>query len=161
MTWAKATSTGSTANGDAEIWYGLNSSGTSGSTVITVSFSGTGSGKTNVQIADVSEWSGVATTGALDQSNHANNTTTSISAGSVTPGMSGELIISDAYLLNGNTTQPAPTNGFTPLTQNPGPPNYRGYGAYLVDASSSSTSTTWNEPGGAGSWSAAVASFEP
>ena len=40
VTWAKATSTGSTANGDAEIWYGLNSSGTSGSTAITVNLSG-------------------------------------------------------------------------------------------------------------------------
>ena len=161
VTWAKATSTGSTANGDAEIWYGLNSSGTSGSTPITVNFSGTGNHQTNVQIADVSEWSNVATSSALDQSTNANNTTASISAGSVTPTVGGELIISDAYLLNGNTTQPTPTNGFTPLTQNPGPPNYRGYAAYLVDGTTSSISTTWTEPGGAGSWSAAIATFEP
>ena len=161
VTWAKATSTGSTANGDAEIWYGLNSSGTSGSTAITVNLSGSASQKTNVQIADVSEWSNVATSGALDKSTNANNTTASISAGSVTPTVAGELVISDAYLLNGNTTQPTPTNGFTSLTQNPGPPNYRGYGAYLLDGSTSSISTTWTEPGGAGSWSAAIATFMP
>ena len=41
VTWAKATSTGSTANGDAEIWYGLNSSGTGGSTAITVNLRAT------------------------------------------------------------------------------------------------------------------------
>ncbi len=162
VTWAKATSTGSTANGDAEIWYGLNSSGSSGSTAITVNLSGTASQKTNVQIADVSEWSNVATSGALDQFTNANNTTASISAGSVTPSVSGELVISDAYLLNGNTTQPAPTNGFTPLTQNAGGSGfYRGYAAYLVDGATSSISTTWTEPGGPGSWSAAIATFEP
>ncbi len=158
VTWAKATSTGTSANGDAEIWYGLDSSGTSGSTVITVTLNHS----TNVQIADVSEWSGLATSGALDQSTNANNTTASISAGSVTPTVSGELIISDAYLLNGNTTQPTPTSGFASLTQMPGESgNYRGYGAYLVDGSSSSISTTWTEPGGAGAWSAAIATFKP
>ena len=159
VTWVKATSTGTTANGDAEVWYGLDSSGTSGSTAITVTLNHS----TNVQIANVSEWSGVATTGALDKTNNANNTTASISAGSVTPTVSGELIISDAYLLNGNATQPTPTNGFTSLTQMPGGGgNYRGYAAYLVDGSTSSTSTTWTEPGGAGgSWAAAVATFEP
>ncbi|MGO9855004.1 MAG: beta strand repeat-containing protein, partial [Acidimicrobiales bacterium] len=158
VTWAKATSTGTTANGDAEIWYGLNSSGTSGSTVITVTLNHS----TNVQIANVSEWSGVATTGALDKTNNANNNTASISAGSVTPTVSGELIISDAYLLNGNTTQPAPSNGFTSLAQMPGTTgNYRGYAAYLVDGSTTSISTAWTEPGGAGSWAAAIATFKP
>ena len=157
VTWASATTTGSTANGDAEIWYGLNSSGTGGSTAITVNLNHS----TNVQIADVSEWSGIATSAAFDQSNNANNATASISAGAVTPSVGGELIISDAYLLRGNTTQPTPTNGFTPLTQLPGPPNSRGYAAYLVDGTTSSISTTWTEPGGAGSWSAAIATFEP
>ena len=162
VTWAKATSTGTTANGDAEIWYGLNSSGTTGSTAITVTFSGSASHKTNVQIADVSEWSGVAATGALDQATNANNTIASISAGSVTPSVGGELIISDAYLLNGTSAQPTPTNSFTSLTQMPGQSgNYRGYGAYLVDGSTSSISTTWASPGGAGAWSAAIATFEP
>jgi hypothetical protein len=157
VTWAKATSTGSTTNGDAEIWYGLNSSGTSGSTVITV----TVSGSTNVQIADVSEWSGVATSSALDKSAHANGSSASISAGSVTPSQSGELIVSDAYLAYLNSSTVTPTNGFTSLTELPGQTGYyRGYGAYLGDATATSISTTWTEPG-SGSWSAAIASFKP
>ena len=156
-TWTKATSTGSTSNGDAEIWYALNVP-SSASTTINVNLTGT----TNVQIADVSEYSGVATSGALDKTANANNTSASVSAGSVTPSQSGELVVSDAYVLNGNSTQPAPTNSFTSLLQSPGlSGNYRGYGAYLVDGSSSGISTTWTEPGGAGSWAAAIASFEP
>ena len=156
-TWTKATSTGSTGNGDAEIWYALNVP-SNASTTITANLSAS----TNVQIANVSEWSGVATSGALDKTNNANTTTASISAGSVTPTVSGELIVSDAYLLHGNTTQPTPTNGFAPLSQSSGASgNYRGYAAYLVDGATSSISTTWTEPGGAGSWSAAIATFEP
>jgi hypothetical protein len=157
VTWAKATSTGSTANGDAEIWYGLNSSGTSGSTVITVTLSGS----TNVQIADVSEWSGVATSSAFDKSAHTNGTSASISAGSITPSQSGELVVSDAYLAYLNSSTVTPTSGFTSLTELPGTTGYyRGYGAYLGDATATSISTTWTEPG-SGSWSAAIASFKP
>ena len=155
-TWTKATSTGSTSNGDAEIWYALNVP-SSASTTINVNLTGT----TNVQMANVSEYSGVATSGALDQKTYANGTTASVTPDRL-PDQSGELVISDAYVLNGNSTQPAPTNSFTPLLQSPGQSgNYRGYGAYLVDGSSSSISTTWTEPGGAGSWAAAIASFEP
>ena len=160
-TWAKAQSTGSTADGDAEIWYALNVP-SSASKMITVALTGT----TNVQIADVSEYSGVATTSALDQktSNTGSGTGSApVSAGSVTPSESGELIVSDAYLSNGTGTQPAPSNGFTALTQSAGTSGfYKGYGAYLVDGASSSISTTWTGPSnGAYVWSAAVASFEP
>ncbi len=157
VTWAKATSTGTTSDGDAEIWYGVNSSGTSGSTVISVSLSGT----TNVQIADVSEWSGVATTSALDKSAHATGSSATISAGSITPTESGELIISDAYLAYLNSSTVAPTNGFTPLTELPGSTGYyRGYAAFLGDATSTSITTTWAEPG-SGAWAAAIATFKP
>jgi len=163
VTWSKAASTGSTANGDAEIWYGLNSSGTSGSTTITVNLSQT----TNVQIADVSEYSGVATSAALDKTttNNASGTASNpaVSAGSITPVQTGELVISDAYLSNGTSTQPVPSNGFTSLTQSAGlSGNYKGYGAYLIDGSASTISTTWTGPGsGSYVWSSAVASFEP
>jgi len=156
-TWVKATSTGATGNGDAEIWYALNVPNTA-STTITVALSH----RTNVQLADVSEWSGVATTGALDQTGHANNTTASISAGSVTPTVTGELIISDAYLVNGNTTQPAASNGFTELQQSAGTTGtFNGYNAYLVDPANAAITTTWTEPGGAGPWSSAIATFRP
>ena len=160
-TWAKAQSTGSTADGDAEIWYALNVP-SSASKTITVALTGI----TNVQIANVSEYSGVATTSALDQktSNTGSGTGSApVSAGSVTPSEGGELIVSDAYLSNGTATQPAPSNGFTALTQSAGTSgNYKGYGAYLVDGASSSISTTWTGPNnGAYVWSAAVASFEP
>ena len=158
VTWEKAVSSGaSTTYGVAEVWYGLDSTGTSGSTVITVNLSAT----TNVQIADVSEWKGIATTGALDTDTSDTGASTSISAGAITPSASGELIISDAYLSYANTSQPTPSNGFSSFTQNHGESGYyRGYGAYLVDGTSSSISTTWTEPG-SGDWSAAIAAFKP
>ena len=158
VTWALAeSSVADTNHGVSEIWYGLDSTGTSGSTAITVHLSAA----TNVQIADVSEWSGIA---SFDSAavNNAKGTGTSICAGSVTPHEDNELLISDAYLLAGYTSQPAASNGFTELTQRPGGSGYyRGYGAYLVDASSSSISTTWTQSGGTEYWSAAIAAFEP
>ena len=109
----------------------------------------------------MSEWSNVATSGALDKSTNANNTTASISAGSVTPTVSGELVISDAYLLNGNTTQPTPTNGFTSLTQKPRIPQLPGLrgisvGWIYFEHFDHVDRTRW-----CGSWSAAIATFMP
>jgi hypothetical protein len=161
VTWTKAVATSSVTNGDAEIWYGLNSTGTTGSTAITVNLSH----NTNVQIADVSEWSGVSTVGALDPSTNSNNgSSTSITAGPITPSMNGELVISDGYTgYTGsldNPNPPTPSAGFTALVENSGLSGYyRGLGAYLVQGTAGSISTTWTV--GSASWAAAIAAFEP
>ena len=152
-TWQKAGGTGSTGNGDSEIWYGTVTA--SGQTNVTVNLSA----RTNFQLADLSEWSGLAAT-PLDKTNSANGSGTAVTAGAVTPSVAGDLVISGAYVATGDGTQPAPSNGFTSLTEVAGGGNFRGYPAYLIDGSTSAISTTWTAPG-SGSWSAAIASFEP
>ena len=119
----------------------------SASKMITVALTGTA----NVQIADVSEYSGVATTIALKGKRPRTPGTApgdaAVRTVRVTPSESGELVVWDAYLSNGNGTQPASSNGFTALTQSAGTSGfYKGYGAYLVDGASSSISTTWTGP---------------
>jgi hypothetical protein len=153
VAWTKAASTAS-GNGGAEIWYGLNSSGTSGATPITVTFNNA----TTVDIANVSEWFGLSTFDKATTSN--NNNGSAVSAGAITTAAGDEIIVSDAYAAKGNGSQPGPNNGFASLAQITVSGNYLGYGAWLESVPGGNISTTWTAPG-SGHWAAAIAGFAP
>ena len=157
--WADAQQSRS-GDGDAEIWYLANATAASTSVVITYR-------NTNmpVDLANVTEWAGVATSAALDGTGTATASApngTSVSAGSINPTATGDLDISAAYVAAGTTSQPLPTNGFSPLNQSTVAPNnyYLGYAAYYGQPDSNSISTTWTAPG-SNRWSSVMAAFVP
>jgi hypothetical protein len=133
-----------------------------GSTGITITLNSATA--TEVDIANVSEWAGVATSGALDATGTASangSSGTSVSAGPITPTALGDLVVSSAYTGGGNTTQPTPGSGFSALAQTTVSTNYRGYGAYFIEPGNASISTTWVSPTSNRSWSSTIAAFLP
>jgi len=157
VTWTSATQNKS-GNGDSEIWYGTNVSGAA--SAVTLNLSGTGP---EVDIANVSEWAGVATSGPVDSTgtaNASNASSTAVTAGTVTPTNSGDLMISAAYIRAGSTTQLPPSNSFAALTPGTVSGNYRGYGAYYVEPGRAAISTTWTGPS-SNKWAASIAGFLP
>ena len=112
-TWSKVTSvlgSGSPNLGATEIWYGLVTCSpcTSSNEGVTVTMSHS----TNVQLANVSEWSGIATSSPIDSSTSAAATAsgTTFTSGPISLTQTGDLIISDAWLASGFgfSSQPAP-----------------------------------------------------
>jgi hypothetical protein len=143
-----------TGYGSSQVWALFNASG--GFKTITITLSGS----TYIQMADVTEWSGLV---AVDQNTNSGNTNTgtSVTAGSITTTAAPELVISAAYAGGGNTTQPSTPSGFNSLALAEGgsPANYRGYGAYEIQTASEAIQATWTQPASA-EWSAAIASFK-
>ena len=89
-TWTKVTAhNGASGDGEAEIWYGQVTSSASSVTV-------TLSGSTNWQLANVSEWSGLAAS-PVDTSTSTAGTATSFTAGPITTTQAGDLLISNAW----------------------------------------------------------------
>ena len=153
----EASNTAATGYGSSQVWALFNFTAVAGTKNITINLSGS----TYVQLADVTEWTGLnGTVGPANNSSNS-NTGTSVTAGSITTtGL--DLVISTAYVGGGNGTLPTTPAGFTTLTLAEGgsPLNYRGYGAYEVQASPGAIQATWTQPNSA-QWSAAVASFGP
>ncbi|HXX90088.1 MAG TPA: hypothetical protein VEI83_07695 [Acidimicrobiales bacterium] len=158
-TWTKATSAAaSTAlEGEAEIWLGAVTTSSTSSVVVSLS------GSTNVQLANVSEWSGLAAN-PLDTatSTAPGVSATSFTAGPITPTVTGDLIISDAWTqATGDTSPQDATTGYSALSQTTGGGSYyRGWVAYQVDGSTSSISATWTAPA-SGYYATAIAAFKP
>ena len=97
--------------GIAEIWFGVVGSGAS--TSITVNLDGT---PNYGAVANICEYSGLLTTGFLDQSGNAAGNGPSTSTGTtVTTTQSAELLVGCIEICSGSATQSAPTNGFTLL----------------------------------------------
>ena len=169
---------GSPNNGAVEIWYGLVTS--AGNKTITVSMSHNG----NVQLANVSEWSGIATSNPLDPNSStslASRTTpglgTTFVAGPATGTLSqtNELVVTDAWVESGfgylastfgATTGPFvdATTGYTALSEwAPSLSNfYRGWAAFQIDPSTTPLSATWTEPSSSpnGPYATAIAAFK-
>jgi hypothetical protein len=157
-TWTNVTEkNGGNGHGEAEIWYGPVTSSASNVTV-------TLSGSTNWQLANVSEWSGIASTNPVDASTSSSGTATSFAAGPITTTVAGDLVISDAWtsFTPGFTTaQNSTTAGYTALNQTTaGGAYYRAWGAYQVDASTGPISAGWTGPG-SGFYATAIAAFKP
>ena len=158
--WTKVTETnGSSGDGEAEIWYGQVTSG--GTTAITVTLSGS----TNWQLANVSEWAGIASSSPVDASTSSNGSATSFTAGPITTTQAGDLVISDAWTSFNSPGFTSPQNsttlGYTALSQTmAGGSYYRAWGAYTIDSSTGSISAGWTGPG-SGFYATAIAAFKP
>jgi hypothetical protein len=159
-TWTKVTEqNGSSGQGEAEIWYGLVTSGSS--TGITVTLSG----PTNWQLANVSEWSGIASSNPVDASTSSAGTGTSFTAGPITTTQSGDLVISDAWTSFNSpgftSPQNSTTSGYTALNETQaGGSYYRAWAAYQIDFSTGPISAGWTGPG-SGYYATAIAAFKP
>jgi PKD repeat protein len=149
VTWVRGSS--SSSHSVVEIWYGLNSSGTG--TAITVNYTNaTGSGAVNV-----SEFSGVATTNALDvapaPSNGVSTTPTSPTAATNNP---NDLVLAAAADTSVGATTSGPTNSFIALTEASN--SNKIIPAYRIVTASGSYSTTWTEPNGG--WDSAIVALK-
>jgi hypothetical protein len=131
--------------GPIEIWYDTNAS----AGVTSVEF-GTGSSGAN-SLAQLSEWSGVATASALDQIGTKAGETASTSLTVSTTGnlaSAGEAAIT-AFGTSAGLTSYAPGSGWTSLLSNPGSGFDSNYdltpanGASLTETVTSSPQTTW------------------
>jgi hypothetical protein len=145
VTWVRGTSGGSHAAID--IWYGLNSSGSG--TAITVTYTdATGSGGVNV-----SEFSGVATSNALDV---APTTGSGISTNPTTPTAvttnAHDLIVGAAADTDLAATTAGPTNSFTALTEAANANKI--VPAYRIVSAAGSYNTGWTE--GNDGWDTAI-----
>ena len=173
QTWAKATSVsgsgapgnGNNNNGELEIWYGVvNCSGAcnAGNEAVTVSLSAT----TNVQMATVSEWSGIVTSSPVDSAASlavATRSGTSFTTSSLTPTQTGDLVVSSGWVDNkttGVTAAQNATSGYTQLAQtNATGSFFRGYDAYQFDGNTNPIAATWPNPG-SNSYAWAIAAFK-
>jgi hypothetical protein len=156
-TWTEATgATGGSNAGDAEIWYGSVTAGSS--TSVTVSFSG----KTQVQLANVSEWSGIASSSPLDaaSSSAPDQPATSFTAGPITTTTDEDLVVTDAYTAAGGPSTQDATPGYTQLSQSNGGSSYQGWAAYQDDTSTGNISAGWTASSSA-VWATAIAAFKP
>lgn len=165
-TWNTVVSTGGTADqGEAEIWYGAVTCAPcgNGNEAVTVTMNQ----NTNVQMANVSEWAGVLTSGSpVDQKASGTGSASSFAAGPIPASgnlsQAGELIVSGAYTAaTGYTSPQDATTGYTALSQTTGGgAYYRGFGAYQIDASAAQISATWTTAS-SNYYATAIAAFKP
>ena len=175
-TWNKVTSALGTASpnpGEAEIWYGYVTCApcSSSNEAVTVTMSHS----TNVQLANVSEWSGIASSNPVDNSTSAPGTASgsTFTSGPITLSQTGDLIVSDAWVASGfgypktgcgNVDTDACEDASSPYTAlletDAGGTFYRGWAAYQVDSSSSPVSATWTEDGSGGAYATGIAAFK-
>ena len=158
LTWVKATATGCSANGDAEVWYGLGTTAAGAGTKITVSLNATA----EVQYANVAEYAGVtgidSASGATASASASSST---VSPGSSTPSAAGELVVSAAYTtLPTGTSLAGLVDPFVPLNLvSP----YRGFGTYAVYATTTPLTYSFTQKVGgtptAGSWASVITAF--
>lgn len=121
------------SNTRIEIWYSLNTAPTTSVTVT--------KGSTAVCAIGITEWSGVALTGALDQAAGAGSATaTSHTAGPVTTTSADELLIG-GISFTGSATTTLNAAGFTSLTDLSN--TQRGRVAYRVVSSAGTYSINW------------------
>jgi RHS repeat-associated protein len=150
VTWQKAIKSNSFS--DAEIWYGLNSSG-SGTNVTTTFFTCAFG-----CYLSLSEWSGVATSSAIDatSSRASAGVSTMISPTSTTSN-ANDLIITAAKAYNPVVLTSGPTGAFTALnTASSSNMNY----AYDVVNTAVSTSTSWTFASNSGWFDSVIAAFK-
>lgn len=133
VTWQKAAQSG--INRDAEIWYGLNSngSGTQVSTTLSTACQGT-------CMINISEWSGVATSSALNSTSTRNSSGTIIFSPTSTTSNAKDLIIATERGDNSSTLLTGPTGAFAGLAS--AVPTV-GNSAYDLINTTTTTSTSW------------------
>jgi hypothetical protein len=142
---------------DAEIWYAMNVSGASTSMTINLDHA---IASVNAQAAACQEWSGVATSSALDAKSPATGTSTTPTSASITPTSSlNELLIASTGRLGQNKSAGC-ASPFTDLTDASSGGATRTFGCYQVVASTSGAySTSWTLAGSS-TWDVSIASFK-
>ena len=156
--WTSATvQKGSANNGEVELWYGRVATTSASAVTVTVTLSVA----TNIQLADVTEWSGIAATSPTDGATGANGTGTAITAGPVTTTVYGDLVVSATWSSVGAATaQNSTTSGYTALSQAVQGTTYRGWGAYQTKLPVGAVSAAWSPPSSA-TYVTAIAAFNP
>src|SRR2546426_3960277 len=147
-TWNSTTDANNSGNLRIQCYYAMNAA--SGTTTVTFNFSAS----VNWEIA-IHEYSGVATTSALDQQNGATGNSSSPSSGSVTPSVNGELIFAwttNSFGVNSYTAG----SGFT-LRQS----DLAFYASEdQVQGTAGAISATWAQGGSSAQWAAKVLTFK-
>src|SRR5712692_292898 len=147
-TWNSTTYVNNAGKVRIQCYYAMNAA--SGTTTVTFNFSAS----VSWEIA-IHEYSGVATTSALDQQNGGTGNSSSPSSGSVTTGANGELIFGWTANSTGVGTYAAGT-GFT-LRQSD-------FGFYAsedqVQGTAGAISATWGQGGSTAQWAAKVLTFK-
>jgi RHS repeat-associated protein len=155
VTWVRGVSGGNSTVGDDEVWYGLNSSGGSGTTTITITMTASTPGIG----AWIGEFSGVAASSALDTSGTNSGTGTTLSEPSMTTTSNGDLILGTTNGYNVPGSPPA-----APWTDVAGP-QYANGGlftplAYRTLASAGPVPVaTWTQTSSA--WATAAIALKP
>jgi hypothetical protein len=158
VTWVRATATGCSGDGDAELWYGLDAAGAASGAKVTVSLSAAAP----VQFANVAEYTGVAAHDGDGAATSASaGTSASTGPGTVSPTTAGELVVSTTFVTQSTphvvSTLVGPFVALNPVTP------YQGLGVYAVDATTAAltpsyTQTTAGVPA-TGPWSSVATAF--
>lgn len=147
VTWTLAVH--SLTNMPVGIWYGV--AGASAGTSVTVQLAGN---LTTTWRANVSEWSGTASSSVNGPTNSSSGNSTTADAGSVTPVASRNVLVIALKEATGAVSA-GPSNGFTALSTSGGS-NWSA--AYLVVATANTSyNTAWTVS--SGTWEADIASF--
>jgi hypothetical protein len=156
-TWTKVIQTvAGTNNGETDIWYGQVAS-TTGNTSVTVNMSRS----VGIELVNVSEWSGIATTSPVDANTGTSNTGPAFTAGPVTTTITGDLVLSDAWTSLTTASSPVSASGFTALAQK-ATTGYRGWAAYQIVGAAGSYPANWTQPGStSGNYATSIAAFKP
>jgi hypothetical protein len=155
VTWTRQVYTGITTYGyDAEIWAGV--IGSSASQTITITLTGT---YLKASAADVCEYSGLLSSGFLDQNATASGASSNSSTGTTGPTSQANELLAGAIVAT--VSQSSPKNGFTMLDGSQNEPYGNDVLAYLENAAS--TTGTYNSGttvGGTGYWAGCIATFK-
>src|SRR3989441_6975511 len=147
-TWNSTTDVSNSGNVRIQCYYAMNAA--SGTTTVTFNFSAS----VSWEIA-MHEYSGVATTSALDQQNGATGNSSSPSSGSVTPSVNGELIFGWTANSFGVNSYTAGT-GFTQRQS-----DLAFYASEdQVQGTAGAISATWAQGGSTAQWAAKVLAFK-
>ncbi len=158
VTWVPAVATGCSAQGDTEIWYGMDSTAGGSTTKITVILNAAAL----VQYANVTEYAGITGwDGASGASSNSSGTGAQVNSGDSYPSAPGELVVAGAYV-----TRPTPsalTGLVDPFASLNVVSPYQGFGVYAVNSSTAPIGLAYLQTLGgvpsAGVWSAAVTAF--
>lgn len=160
VTWHVAQRQTTSAVADAEIWYGMGSSGGAAAKSVTVTLNST---KASVIMLDLSEWSHVSTFhSTVVAKTKSASKNKSITTGTVTPTTSNELLVAAAAIeTTGSSVSPGAP--FVKLANNgpvaPSGTGVWGFAAYYVDPATAKIAGTWTEPTTSKKWGAAIAAF--
>jgi len=160
-TWAAVSQNANSSGAATEIWETTVASG--GALTVTANW---GSCSWPVQLASVSEWSGITITGTITDGAgggvgriSATGSSSPVTAGAINPThSSGDLIISIAYASSGTSVSPTVagiSGGLTPLAGQTG----QAYAVYGIETSEP-VQVSWN-PTTSGFWSSNIVSFYP